>query len=112
MFAGYLKSLVGSVDRLVIIISDGHPAHHAKYMRNYVEYEPKLPGLHLLPGYSPELNPDEQVWNQLKKKLGKTALKIRDDFVGFVRSQVRRLQKMPEVVKGVFRLHDTSYACR
>ncbi len=112
MFVGYLKSLVRSVDRPVIIISDGHPAHRAKYTRDYVEHEPKLPGLHLLPGYSPDLNPDQQVWNQLKKKLGKTVLKTRDNFIGFVRSQVRRIQKISELVKGFFRLHDTNYARR
>ncbi|WP_101746541.1 transposase [Endozoicomonas acroporae] len=73
---------------------------------------PKLLGLHLLPSYSPELNPDEQVWNQLKEKLGKAALKTKDEFIDFVRSKMRALQKTPEVVKGFFRLHDTSYACR
>ena len=50
--------------------------------------EPKILGLHLLPGYSPELNPDEQVWNQLKAKLGKAALKTKDEFISFVRSDL------------------------
>ncbi|WP_422490921.1 IS630 family transposase [Endozoicomonas sp. ALE010] len=112
MFVDYLKSLVRSVDKPVIIITDGHPAHRAKYTKAYVEQEPKLLGLHILPSYSPELNPDEQVWNQLKEKLGKVALKTKDEFTSFVRSKMRALQKMPEVVKGFFRLHDTRYACR
>ncbi|WP_371924858.1 IS630 family transposase [Endozoicomonas sp. SCSIO W0465] len=112
MFVKYLKSLVRSVDKPVIIITDGHPAHRAKYTKDYVEQEPKLLGLHLLPSYSPELNPDEQVWNHLKEKLGKTALKTKADFIDFIRSKMRALQKMPEAVKGFFRLHNTGYACR
>lgn len=112
MFVDSLKSLVRSVDKPVIIITDGHSAHRAKYTQEYVAQEPKILGLHLLPGYSPELNPDEQVWNQLKAKLGKAALKTKDEFISFVRSKLRSLQNMPEVVKGFFRLRDTSYACR
>ncbi|MBO9481070.1 MULTISPECIES: hypothetical protein [Gammaproteobacteria] len=46
-----------------------------------------------------------------KEKLGKVALKTKDEFTGFVRSKMRALQKMPEVVQGFFRLHDASYAC-
>ena len=112
MFVKYLKSLIRSVDKPVIIITDGHPAHRAKYTKDYVEQEPKLLGLHLLPSYSPELNPDEQVWNHLKEKLGKTALKTKADFIEFIRSKMRALQKMPEAVKGFFRWHNTGYACR
>ena len=68
--------------------------------------------MQLLSGDSPDLNPDEQVWNQLKEKLGKAAFKTKDDFVSFVTSKMRSLQNMPEVVKVFFRPHDTCYACR
>ena len=112
MFVDYLKSLARCVDKPFIVITDGHPAHRAKYTKKYVEQEPKLLGLHLLPGYSPELNPDEQVWNYLKEKLGKAALKTKDEFIKFIRSRMRSLQKLPDVVKGFFRMYDTSYACR
>ena len=98
-FVDYLKSLVRSVEKPFIIITDGHSAHRAKYTKEYVEQEPKLLGLHLLPSYSPELNPDEQVWNYLKEKLGKTALKTKEDFVGFIRSKMKSLQKLPVSAK-------------
>ena len=54
--------------------------------------------MQLPPDDSPELNPDEQVWNQ-HKKLGKAAFKIKDDFVSFVSSKISSLQNMLEVVK-------------
>lgn len=111
-FVDYLKSLVRSSDKPIIVITDGHPAHRAKFTKDYVEREPKLLGLHLLPGYSPELNPDEQVWNRLKEALGKAALKTKEEFVSFIRSSMRSLQKSPEVIKGFFRMFDTNYACR
>ena len=53
----------------VFLVLDGHPAHIAKAVAYY--YVQSLTGrleLHLLPGYAPELNPDEFVWNHLKRQ--------------------------------------------
>ena len=69
-------------------------------------------GLHLLPSYSTELNPDEQVWNYLKDELGKVALKTKEEFIAYIRSRMKKLQKMPDIVAGFFRRIDTQYACR
>lgn len=76
--------------------------HQAKYSQEHVAREPKILGLQSLSGDSPELNPDEQVWNQLKEKLGKAAFKTKDDFARFVTSKMRSLQNMPELVKVFF----------
>ena len=111
-FVVFLKQLVKSVGQPIIVITDGHPAHRAKWVQEYVKKEPRLLGVHLLPGYSPELNPDEQVWNQLKERLGKVALKTKEDFIRFIRSKMKSLQKKSKVVSGFFRLFDTKYACR
>lgn len=111
-FVRFLKSLVKSVDKPFIVITDGHSAHRAKFTQEYVAQEPKILGLYLLPGYSPELNPDEQVWNHLKEKLGKTALKTKEEFLSFIRSTMKSLQKSPRIIQGFFRMHHTSYACR
>ncbi|MCK5894376.1 MAG: transposase, partial [Endozoicomonadaceae bacterium] len=109
VFVKYLKSLVRSVTKPMIIITDGHPAHRSKLVREYVESEPKLLGFHLLPSYSPELNPDEQVWNYLKEGLGKAALKTKTNFIAYIRSRMKKLQR---IVAGFFRRIDTQYACR
>ncbi len=99
-FIGFLKSPLKSDRKPVIIITDGHPAHRAKSVRAFVEKEPRLLGLHLLPSYSPELNPDELAWNYLKEKLGKVALKTKHDFILFIRRAMkRRLHLIPFTVK-------------
>lgn len=46
------------------------------------------------------MNSDEQVRNQLKEKLGKAALKTKDELISVVHSKLRSPQNMPEVVKG------------
>lgn len=111
-FVQFLKGLVRSVDKPVIVVTDGHPAHKSRHVREYVDKEPRLLGLHILPGYSPALNPDEQVWNYLKGKLGKTALKTKGEFIAFIRNTMHSLQKLPDIVSGFFRHADTRYACR
>lgn len=111
-FVSFLKTLVKSVIQPVIVVTDSHLAHREKVISEYIESESKSLGVHLLPAYSPEYNSDEQVWNQLKGKLGKVASKTKDDFIGFIRSRMKSLQKRPKVVSGFFRLLDTKYACR
>ena len=50
----------------VFLVLDGHPAHIAKAVAHYVQSLKGRLELHFLPGYAPELNPDEFVWNHLK----------------------------------------------
>ena len=111
-FVQFLKVLVRGSKKPIIVITDGHPAHKSKHVQEYVAKEPRLLGLHILPSYSPELNPDEQVWNYLKEKLGKTAIKTKEEFIKFARSTMHKLQKLPGMVSGFFRHADTKYACR
>jgi transposase len=52
-------------DREVIVIMDRAPTHTSKFVKMNIA---GIPGLHVhhLPPYSPELNPDEKVWRELK----------------------------------------------
>ena len=50
----------------VFLVLDGHPAHIARIVSDYVRSLRGDLELHFLPGYAPELNPDEFVWNHLK----------------------------------------------
>jgi len=52
----------------VFLVLDGHPAHRAKVVAKYVQQLKGRLELHFLPGYAPELNPDEFVWNHLKRQ--------------------------------------------
>ncbi|MFE0136744.1 IS630 family transposase [Streptomyces sp. NPDC059037] len=53
--------LSGHFDRTVHLVLDGHSAHRSCRVRDWLAEHPDRIELHFLPGYSPELNPDELV---------------------------------------------------
>jgi transposase len=44
-------------------VLDGLPAHKTTLVKTYVASTKGMLTLHYLPGYAPELNPDELVWS-------------------------------------------------
>ena len=56
-------------DRRVILIWDGLSAHKSDVMRAYLARQRGWLTVERLPGYAPELNPVEQVWGNLKRRV-------------------------------------------
>jgi len=96
--------------RTVFLVLDGHPAHRAKIVADYVQSLKGRLELHFLPGYAPDLNPDEFVWNHLhqngvtKKPLNKNEqLKIR------VEKDLANIKRSPRLVRSLFRAQSVAY---
>ena len=67
--------------------------------------------LHLLPAYSPERNPDEHVWEEIKdKRLGRITIKNKLDLKKKLHSALNSLQRKVDRVKSFFSLPETQYA--
>ena len=67
--------------------------------------------LAFLPAYSPELNPDEQVWIHAKTDIGKLTKKSKDDMEKKVLSaKLLTTQNKVDLVKSFFQLPDMPYA--
>jgi transposase len=63
------------------------------------------------PTHSPELNPDEPVWNEIKpRRLGKQPIKNKPDLKKRLRSALKSLQRKAERIRSFFQLPDTRYA--
>lgn len=109
-FIEFLKRMLKDSKRKIFLIVDGHPCHKAKKVRDFVNARPDEIELHILPPYSPELNPDEHVWNELKKgTVGRMAIAGPDQLKRLVFSHMRRIQKLPNKVKSYFRAPETAY---
>ena len=113
LFIEFIKRLLHGADRMIFLIVDGHPAHKAKSVRRFIETEPvrKRFRLFFLPPYSPELNPDERVWNDLKNNaVGHHAITTPAQMHGIVISHLRLIQKSPHRVRSYFNNATTRYA--
>lgn len=90
--------------RKVFFIIDGAPSHKSKAVERFVENNSSWLSLHILPGYSPELNPDEEVWNYSKtKRLTAKPMKDKHQLKSQVLRTLRSLQKRPEQIKSFFK---------
>ena len=81
VFLEFLRRLMVNASVPIFLIADGHPIYRAKSVKGFVEAQNGRLELHELPSCSPELNPDELVWNNLKTHaLGRKAIESRQDF--------------------------------
>jgi transposase len=110
-FIVFLSRLIVGVKHRVFLIVDGHPTHRSKLVKEYVASTNGKLGLFYLPGYSPELNPDEFVWNDLKNQVvGRKFVSTKDDLKAIVINGMRSLQKKPLKIKAYFQAKHTQYA--
>lgn len=110
-FVNFIKRLLVGAKGMIFLIVDGHPAHKAKRVRTFVESVKDRFRLFFLPPYSPELNPDERVWNDLKNNaVGRQAITSPEQLHGAVLSHLRFIQKSPERVRAYFNNATTQYA--
>jgi transposase len=66
----FLEHLQRQIPGKLLIIWDGAPIHRSRVIKAYLaECEPGRVRLERLPGYAPELNPDEGIWRHLKQSL-------------------------------------------
>ena len=111
LFLGFLKRLLKQARRKLILIVDGHPVHRAKLVQVWLAQHQDQIELVLLPGYSPELNPDELLNQDVKRN----ALGIRRPYhvqqlKADVRSYLFGTQKRPDIVRHYFLEEHVRYA--
>jgi transposase len=103
-FIEFLKRLLHNAKRPIFLIVDGHPSHRARKVFEFVRQTKGRLQLFFLPPYSPELNPDELVWNHLKNHgVGKRIVRSREELKRVVIGHLRLLQKTPNLVQAFFR---------
>lgn len=64
-FNAFLTHLLDQTDTDIFLVLDNYSVHHSKAVRAFADAQDRLT-LCYLPTYSPELNPDEWVWKNVK----------------------------------------------
>jgi len=103
VFIEFLKRLMQGMKRPVFLIVDGHPVHRSVKVQQYVASTKGRLRLFYLPPYSPELNPDEQVWAEVKAKgIGRRVITSARQMFSTLLGLLRSLQRSPNKVRAFF----------
>jgi transposase len=107
----FLRRLVRQARRKVFLIVDRHPVHRSMKVKRWLAANHKKVALFFLPGYSPELNPDEFLNQDVKSNaLGRQRPANQTEMIAGVRSYLHSTQRQPELVKSYFHADSVRYA--
>jgi len=107
----FMRRLIRNSKRKLFLIVDGHPAHRSKKVKEWVGKHSESIRLFFLPGYSPELNPDEYLNQDVKSNaVGRRRARNKQELVDNLRSYLKSTQKQPEIVKNYFKHKSVQYA--
>jgi transposase len=107
-YIDFLQALLRDIRGPIDLVVDKHPTHVAAACRRFVQAHPRL-RMHYLPGYAPNLNPDEHVWSHLKGIFRKAPVQPGEDLAALVEDRMARIQRDPEVVSGFFGHPEVKY---
>ncbi len=111
VFVDFMKRLLKQLDGKIYLIVDGHPVHRSRAATRFVAQHAQRLRLIRLPGYCPELNPDELLNQDVKTNgLGKSRPTNRTELLATVRRHLHRRQKQPQVIGNLFREKHVRYA--
>ena len=111
VFIEFLKRLLVGATKKIILIVDRGSAHVAKKTRAFVKSLGGALRLFYLPPYSPDLNPDELVWNHLKTHTtGRTTTTDKESFKRTVLASMKSLQHNRGKIVAFFQKPSLKYA--
>jgi transposase len=94
----------------VLLILDSLPAHKAKIVEDYVASTEGKLEFHFLPGYAPELNPDEMVWNYMKRTgPARKPLAKGESLHDRIDVELQQIQENRALVRSFFQAESVSY---
>jgi transposase len=111
IFIQFLKRLIQNQKTPITLIVDGHKSHFTKQVKKYAASTKGQLKIYQLPPYSPELNPDELVWNNAKQKVAKTKhTPSKKTFKEKVKTVMDEIQKNTDLTKAFFYEANVAYA--
>jgi transposase len=107
----FLTRLMRHARRRVFLILDRHPVHESAAVRRWIAAHRGRLELFFLPAYSPDLNPDEFLNQDVKSNaLGRRRPQHRAEMIAGLRAYLRSTHRQPEIVKRYFHAESVRYA--
>ncbi len=110
LFVELLKKMMHYRKKPVHLVLDSLPAHKKANVREYVASTKGRITLHFLPGYAPDLNPDELVWSHVKRTgTARRPLQKGEILRERIEAQLAKIQQMPRLVRSFFQAPSVAY---
>jgi transposase len=110
LFVDLLRRMMRRRTKPVHLVVDGLPAHKTMLVKAYVASTDGRLTLHFLPGYAPELNPDELVWSHMKRTgVVRTPLRQGEKLQDKIEAQLAAIRRAPRLVRSFFRAPTVAY---
>lgn len=110
-FIECLREFLNSQRGKLIVIMDGHPVHKAKKVRAWIAERSDRIEVELLPGYAPDLNPDELVWHQMRHKgTSKRPLKKGESLMKRAIADLESIKRDKKLIRSLFQAPTVRYA--
>lgn len=110
LFVVLLEQMMHRRKKPVHLVLDGLPAHKKVTVGNYVASTNGRLTLHFLPGYAPDLNPDELVWSHVKRTgTARRPLQQGEKLRDKIEEQLAKIQQLPRLVRSFFQAPSVAY---
>ena len=110
LFVTLLRRMMRRRSKPVHLVVDALPAHKTALVKAYVASTNGMLTLHFLPGYAPELNPDELVWSHMKRTgVARAPLRRGKTLQEKIEAQLGALKRMPRLIRSFFNAPSVSY---
>jgi len=104
----FLKQLLKHLRGPVMLFWDGGRPHHAALTHRFLKENPRLK-TERFPAYAPELNPDEFVWNYLKRGIANSAPKDLAHLRRLISGPLGRLKRSQKLLRGCLKASELSW---
>ena len=110
LFVDLLKQLMYRRKKPLHLVVDGLPAHKKAVVKEYVTNSEGRLTLHFLPGYAPDLNPDELVWSHAKRTgVSRKPLMKGEKLQERVHEQLQKIGENKKLVRSFFKHPSVAY---
>jgi len=111
VFIDFMERLIKHRHRKILFIVNSHPAHKSKKVYQWLKKNKKRIEMYLLPTYSPELNPDELLNQDVKSNaVGRQRAKNASELEFNLGMFLSQRQCNPDIVKRYFHKPSVIYA--
>lgn len=99
----FLRRLIGSTDKKIFLVEDGAPYHRSRAVKDFLNENKNRIQVERLPSYSPDFNPIELLWRNIKRAATHNVFfNDLDQLKLTLSKQLTKMKRTPEAILNLF----------